>query len=48
MACRMGPAKGKDFATALGPWIVTKDEIADPYKLRMTAKINGTVKGLGP
>jgi len=43
MACRMGPAKGKDFATALGPWIVTKDEIADPYKLRMTATINGEI-----
>ncbi len=41
MACRMGPAKGKDFATALGPWIVTSDEIADPHNLRMTAKING-------
>lgn len=41
MACRMGPAKGKDFATALGPWIVTKDEIKDPHNLRMTAKING-------
>ncbi len=26
MACRMGPAKGKDFATALGPWFVTVDE----------------------
>ena len=26
MLCRMGPAKGKDFATALGPWFVTADE----------------------
>ncbi len=41
MACRMGPAKGKDFATALGPWIVTADEVGDPHNLRMTAKING-------
>lgn len=26
MVCRMGPAKGKDFATALGPYFVTSDE----------------------
>jgi fumarylacetoacetate (FAA) hydrolase len=25
---RLGPAKGKDFATSYGPWIVTPDEIA--------------------
>lgn len=25
----MGPAKGKDFGTSLGPWLVTKDEFAD-------------------
>lgn len=41
MRCRLGPAKGKDFATAIGPWIVTKDEIGDVRNLRMTAKING-------
>jgi fumarylacetoacetate (FAA) hydrolase len=26
---RLGPAKGKDFALSLGPWIVTPDELAD-------------------
>jgi len=26
---RLGPAKGKDFATSMGPWLVTPDEIAD-------------------
>ena len=26
---RLGPAKGKDFATTLGPWLVTPDELAD-------------------
>ena len=41
MKVRLGPAKGKDFATALGPVIVTIDEIGDPYKLRMKASING-------
>ncbi|MFI6314529.1 fumarylacetoacetate hydrolase family protein [Nocardia fusca] len=29
----LGPAKGKDFATGLGPWIVTADEL-DPYRDR--------------
>ncbi len=41
MAVRLGPAKGKDWATALGPWMVTLDEIGDPYKLRMMARVNG-------
>ena len=27
MKVRLGPAKGKDFATSLGPWIVTADEL---------------------
>lgn len=40
MRCRLGPAKGKDFATAMGPWLVTPDE-ADPKNMTMTAKING-------
>jgi fumarylacetoacetate (FAA) hydrolase len=26
-AVRLGPAKGKDFATSIGPWIVTPDEL---------------------
>ena len=30
MEARLGPAKGKDSATSLGPWIVTTDELA-PY-----------------
>lgn len=29
MRGHLGPAKGKDFATSLGPWIVTADEMAD-------------------
>ena len=39
----LGPAKGKDFEDSiiLGPVIVTKDEIDDPYNLRMQARING-------
>ncbi len=41
MKVRLGPAKGKDFATALGPHIVTLDEIGNPYALRMTARVNG-------
>jgi 2-keto-4-pentenoate hydratase/2-oxohepta-3-ene-1,7-dioic acid hydratase in catechol pathway len=39
----LGPAKGKDFDTGnvLGPWLVTADEVADPYNLTMVARING-------
>ena len=28
MLMSLGPAKGKDFATSLGPWLVTPDELA--------------------
>jgi fumarylacetoacetate (FAA) hydrolase len=43
---RLGPAKGKDFASAIGPWLVTPDELSDArkgngYDLRMTATVNG-------
>ena len=43
---RLGPAKGKDFATSIGPWLVTPDELADAtagngYDLTMTAAVNG-------
>ena len=27
MKLNLGPAKGKDFATSLGPWLVTLDEL---------------------
>jgi 2-keto-4-pentenoate hydratase/2-oxohepta-3-ene-1,7-dioic acid hydratase in catechol pathway len=52
MPVGMGPSKGKDFATTLGPWIVTADEL-EPYRrgdrldLRMTAWINGEQLGAG-
>jgi 2-keto-4-pentenoate hydratase/2-oxohepta-3-ene-1,7-dioic acid hydratase in catechol pathway len=29
MKVGLGPAKGKDFATSVGPWIVTADEVED-------------------
>lgn len=40
---RFGPAKGKDFDTgnAIGPCIVTADDIADPEALTMIARVNG-------
>ncbi len=43
---RLGPAKGKDFASTLGPWLVTPDELADArsgkgYDLLATAEVNG-------
>ncbi|ENO79463.1 fumarylacetoacetate hydrolase family protein [Thauera sp. 63] len=37
---------GKSFDThgPIGPWIVTSDEITDPYKLRMRLTVNGEVR----
>jgi 2-keto-4-pentenoate hydratase/2-oxohepta-3-ene-1,7-dioic acid hydratase in catechol pathway len=46
MKLSLGPAKGKDFATSLGPFMVTPDEL-EPYRkgkaydLAMTAAVNG-------
>ena len=51
MQVRLGPAKGKDFGTSLGPWVVTADEfdgIRDAQgflPLRVVARINGAVVG---
>ncbi len=50
MKLSLGPAKGKDFATALGPWLVTIDELApkatatpngSTWDLAMSAFVNG-------
>lgn len=37
----MGPSYGKDFGKALGPWIVTRDEVPDVARVELTAKVNG-------
>jgi len=36
--------KGLDTACALGPWIVTADEIPDPYALPLSTAVNGRVR----
>jgi 2-keto-4-pentenoate hydratase/2-oxohepta-3-ene-1,7-dioic acid hydratase in catechol pathway len=41
MAMRLGPSKSKDFATSLGPCIVTADEIDPRDGLAMIARVNG-------
>ena len=50
MLLNLGPAKGKDFATAIGPWLVTPDELdskkistpyGDKFDLGMRAFHNG-------
>jgi 2-keto-4-pentenoate hydratase/2-oxohepta-3-ene-1,7-dioic acid hydratase in catechol pathway len=43
MGGRLGPAKGKDFDTgnAMGPYLLTPDELEDPYDLTMVARVNG-------
>lgn len=42
MSLRIGPSKGKDFCTVMGPCAVTLDEI-DEFNLKMQARINGEV-----
>lgn len=46
MAIGLGPSKGKDFATSLGPELITFDELVGSYRdgrldLTMTASLNG-------
>ncbi|TMQ57474.1 MAG: fumarylacetoacetate hydrolase family protein [Candidatus Eisenbacteria bacterium] len=52
MAIGLGPAKGKDFATSLGPALVTLDEVepkrsGDRYDLAMEARVNGATLSRG-
>lgn len=49
MEGRLGPAKGKSFdgGNVLGPWIVTPDEIGDPYALKMEVRVNGKTRSKG-
>ncbi|HWU08436.1 MAG TPA: fumarylacetoacetate hydrolase family protein [Streptomyces sp.] len=51
MKVGLGPCKGKDTATTLGPYLVTADEL-EPYRdgegflrLALTAEVNGQVVG---
>lgn len=53
MLLNLGPAKGKDFSTVIGPWLVTPDELqqyktvspaghtGNAYDLSMTCRVNG-------
>ena len=53
MLLNLGPAKGKDFATTVGPWLVTLDELEEAetackeghtgkaWNLKMTCTVNG-------
>ena len=54
MKVSLGPAKGKDFASTLGPCIVTADELQDRsvgrpgvYDLAMSARVNGVERSRG-
>ena len=56
MKLSLGPAKGKDFATSLGPWLVTLDELMPRAKktgtglvfdLAMQASVNGALLSRG-
>jgi fumarylacetoacetate (FAA) hydrolase len=53
MLLNLGPAKGKDFSTVIGPWLVTPDELekykvapkpghtGNNYDLKMVCHVNG-------
>jgi fumarylacetoacetate (FAA) hydrolase len=59
MLLSLGPAKGKDFATVLGPWLVTPDELGEwqqspkaghngnAYNLDMKCRVNGKTVSSG-
>lgn len=59
MKLNLGPAKGKDFSTAIGPMLVTLDELAEyevpckpghtgkAWNLDMTCKVNGVLVSQG-
>src|ERR1700761_4388155 len=59
MLLNLGPAKGKDFATVIGPWLVTPDELeknkvackpghtGNAYNLEMLCRINGIAVSKG-
>jgi fumarylacetoacetate (FAA) hydrolase len=46
MVVGLGPAKGKDFGTSLGPVLVTSDELGD-LSLEMVARVNGEERSRG-
>ena len=46
MKVGLGPAKGKDFATSLGPVVVTPDELGN-LRLEMLARVNGEERSRG-
>jgi len=59
MLLNLGPAKGKDFSTVIGPWLITLDELAPKkiaakpnhtganWNLKMTCKVNGVQVSAG-
>jgi 2-keto-4-pentenoate hydratase/2-oxohepta-3-ene-1,7-dioic acid hydratase in catechol pathway len=52
MKVGLGPAKGKDFSTSIGPWIITKDELENVrlgkgFDITMKAKVNDVLLSEG-
>jgi 2-keto-4-pentenoate hydratase/2-oxohepta-3-ene-1,7-dioic acid hydratase in catechol pathway len=49
MQGHLGPAKGKSFdgSNAMGPWIVTADQLGDPQTLKVEVKVNGETRSTG-
>lgn len=45
MSTGLGPAKGKDFCTSIGPWLVTADEFDGVLDPECRAEVNGVEVG---
>jgi 2-keto-4-pentenoate hydratase/2-oxohepta-3-ene-1,7-dioic acid hydratase in catechol pathway len=46
MALSIGPSKGKDFCSAMGPCVLTMDEV-DEWSVQMAARVNGETWATG-
>jgi len=46
MSLTIGPSKGKDFCTAMGPCVLTMDDV-DEWSIEMSARVNGEVWASG-
>ncbi len=46
MSLSIGPSKGKDFCTAMGPCVLTIDEV-DEWAVQMSARVNGELWASG-
>lgn len=39
--------KNRDACTPIGPWLVDRDDVADPMRLKLSTRVNGVIKQQG-